>query len=281
MWSKVIEIGRRSPYHYLICHAVDRALYHTGRLGDEMFTFPQDPSALLLTGKEALWQKFDTCIDLGLLNEAENALTIGMEVFGERPLLLERLALVNMAKGNIGAARVLLGALSKVPFWTEQARQRLTQLDSDPDLKNHAEIQRLRAVMLRTDFVRGGGDSLTGLLRENPKNQMACEYYMASLLFSRNADAFLRAFDTLYPGKNPKIPHHYQEALLLFRTLKRQPVDVPGQFIATTMKTKLHEFFQIIQKHGKDTAAARAALKPGYGDTYFYYYFFFAGRGGQ
>ncbi|MEJ2701501.1 MAG: DUF6057 family protein, partial [Sedimentisphaerales bacterium] len=41
MWDKVIEIGRWTPYHYFVCHALDRALYQTGRLGDEMFCFPQ------------------------------------------------------------------------------------------------------------------------------------------------------------------------------------------------------------------------------------------------
>ncbi len=279
-WSAIIEIGRRNPYHYLVCHAVNRALYRTDRLADEMFTFPQHPSALLLTGRESLWHKFDTCIDLGLLNEAENALTISMEMFGERPLLLERLAWVNIAKGNIGAARVLLGALSKVPFWTAQAQDCLARLETDPNLTNDPEIQRLRAVMLRTDFVQGGGDSLMGLLNENADNRMAYEYYMAKLLFARNVDAFLKAFDTFHRAGDSSIPRHYQEALALFRAIKQQPLDVPGQFIATTIKTQLHEFLQVIRRHGKNTAAARAALKPTYGDTYFYY-FFFGGQGGQ
>jgi hypothetical protein len=273
----VIEAGRRVPYHYLVCHAVNRALYHTGRLGDDMFAFPQHPSALLLTGREALWQKFDTCIDLGLLNEAENALTISMELFGERPLLLRRLALVNMAKGNVGAARVLLGALGKVPFWADEAQASLSRLDNDPNLTSDEDVQRLRGVMLRTDFVHGGGDSLTLLLNENPGNHMAYEYYMAALLLSKNVEGFLKAFDALHSVNESKIPRHYQEALLLFRTLRGQPVDVPGQFLARTMKLQLHEFLQAISRYGKDKAAARKALRPSYGDTYFYYYFF----GGQ
>jgi hypothetical protein len=280
MWSKVIEAGRRVPYHYLVCHAVNRALYHTGRLGDDMFAFPQHPSALLLTGREALWQKFDTCIDLGLLNEAENALTISMEMFGERPVLLQRLALVNMAKGNIGAARVLFGALSKAPFWADVARNGLARLDSDPTLTNDPEVQRLRAVMLRTDFVSGGGDSLASLLHENPRNRMAYEYALAALLLVKDVDAFMKAFDMFHLTGESKFPRHHQEALLLFRTLKQQPIDVPGQFIATTVKTQLHEFLQALQRHSKDPAAARAALKPLYGDTYFYYYFFFGSQGG-
>ncbi len=280
MWSKVIEAGRHSPYHYLVCHAVNRALYHTGRLGDDMFAFPQHPSALMLTAREALWQKSDTCIDLGLLNEAENAMTISMEMFGERPLLLQGLALVNMAKGNISTARVLLGALSKVPFWTGTARDCLARLDHDPDLSNDPEIQRLHAVMLHTDFVRGG-DSLASLLNENPRNRMAYEYYMAALLLTKDLDTFVKTFDAFHRlNESLRIPRHFGEALLLSRALKQQPIDVPGQFIATTTKTRLHEFLQAIQRYGKNMAAGRAALKKSYGDSYFYYYFF-GGQGGQ
>ena len=281
MWSKVLEVGRRHPYHYLVCHAVNRALYHTGRLGDDMFSFPQDPTALMLISGESFWQKFDTCIDLGLLNKAENALTISMETFGERPLLLERLALVNMAKGNIGAARALLGALSEVPFWTGRARDCLARLDDDPGLSNDPETQRLRAVMLRTDFVRGG-DSLAWLLNENPRHRMAYEYYMAALLLTKNLDTFVQTFDTFRRlNESLRIPRHFGEALLLSRALKQQPLDVPGQFVPTTTKTRLHEFLQALQRYGQNRAAGRAALKESYGDTYFYYYYFLGGQGGQ
>jgi len=71
MWSKVLDTARHCPPHFLICHALDRALYHTDRLGDEMFAYYQDPKALLLAGRENLWQKVDICTELGLINEAE------------------------------------------------------------------------------------------------------------------------------------------------------------------------------------------------------------------
>ncbi|MBN1360060.1 MAG: hypothetical protein JW993_05690 [Sedimentisphaerales bacterium] len=277
MWSKVIEVGRHSSYHYLICHAVNRALYHTGRLGDEMFSFPQNPEALMLTASEALWQKSDTCIDLGLPNEAENALMICMETFGERPLVLQRLAWVHLAKGNISAARVLLEALSKVPFWTARAQDWLARLDSDPGLRNDPEIERLRAVMLRTDSVRGG-DSLVWLLRENARNRMAYEYRLAALLLAKDLETFVQTFEASRSLYGSEIPRHHREALLLYRTLKQQPIDVPGQSIPRAMMTQLHEFFQVLRQHGRDMAAARAALKPSYGDTYFYY-FFLGGEG--
>ncbi len=275
MWTEVIEIGRRSPYNYLVCHAVNRALYHTERLGDEMFCFPQHPTSLFLTreGMESEWQKFDTCMDLGLVNQAENALNISIETFGERPLLLQRLAVINMAKGNTGSARVFVGALEKVPFWSSISDDYLATLGTDPDLSGDSEIQSLRKVMLRTDYV-GQADTLTLLLTDNPRNRMAYMYGMAWLLLSKNLDVFIQKFNTYHHQNFSTIPRHFQEALLLSRLLKKQPVDVPGQVIAEQTKTQFSEFIRAMQQHGKNLAAARAALKERFGNTYFYYYFF-------
>lgn len=278
-WDQVIEIGRRSPYHYLVCHAVNRALFQTGQLGDAMFDFPQKSEALFLTrpGTEALWQKVDTCMDIGLMNQSENAATISVETFGERPLLLQRLATINMAKGNPSVARVFLRALEKVPFWGPSARDSLARLEKDPNCTDQAEIQQLRRVMLKTDFVRNA-DTLTLLLTENPANRMAYEYGMASLLLSKNLDEFVKIFNRYHPFNATRVPRHYTEALLLWRVLKKQPLDVPGQTIARETKLQLHEFLQALQQKGQSKTATKeglqAALKGTYGNTYYFYFFF-------
>ncbi len=277
-WSKVVEIGRRNPYHYLVCHAVNRALYRMGRLGDEMFAFPQRPEALLLTRQEAYWQKFDTCVDMGLVNQAQDALMICVETYGERPLLLHRLARIHTIKGNISTARVFLGALAKVPFWGRQARADLARLETDPGLSQDAAIQHWRSIMLRHDFVRNA-DTLTLLLTENPANRMAYEYGIASLLLTRNIEQFEQNVEKFRPPGVSGQPRHHTEALLLHRTLKRLPIDAPGQTIPREARVRLHEFFQTLQQHGKNKANAIAALRAPFGDTYYYYYFL-GGQGG-
>jgi len=279
MWSKVLDIGRRSPHHYLISHAIYRALYHTGQLGDSMFSYPPDAKALLLTGKEVLWQKIDTCIDLGLMNEAENALTISVEVFGERPILLERLALVNMVKGNINPARVLLGALAKVPFWRTPAQDYLARIERDPNLSQDEEIQSLRALRLKRDSVKPI-DIITQLLTENKKNRMAYEYGVAWLLLTKNLAGFAQSFNLYHDASAPSIPRHHEEAILLCKTLKQGGVDLRGQSVSQETLNRLAAFTKAIRPYGKDAAAARAALKEDFGDSYFYY-FFLSGSGAQ
>ncbi len=274
MWAQVLELGRRSPYQYTVCHAVDRALCRLDRLGDEMFRFSQQPVALLLTDRSAepIWQKFDTCMDLGLINQAENAMVMCTEIYGERPLLLHRLATVNMIKGNIETARVYLGALAKAPFWRSTARRDLARLEADPDLSEDEPIRRWRGIMLKADSVRDT-DVLSQLLKENPANRTAYQYAMASLLLSRDLDAFVRMFEARHWLSFSRIPRHYEEALLLSRTLKKQPVDVPGQTISPEAKAQLQEFLQAFQQAGREKTATRSAIRKKFGGTYYYYYF--------
>ncbi|MEN6337699.1 MAG: DUF6057 family protein [Phycisphaerales bacterium] len=279
MWSKVLGTAGRCPPHYLICHAVDRALYHTGRLGDDMFGYYQDPKSLLLTGKEALWQKVDTCMELGLINEAENALTISMEMYGEKPLLLERLAKIHVVKGDVETASVYLRALSKVPFWGRWAREELSRLRGDPNAAGDEEIRCLRAARLQKDFVRQT-DFITQLLVENPRNRMAYEYGMAWLLLNKNLAGFVRLFNAYHNGVESRIPRHYEEAILLARSLNAGAVELGTRSVSQESRDRFASFMKAVQPFGRDTAAARKALRNGFGDSY-YYYFCLGGSGGQ
>lgn len=275
MWEQVLDVGRRSPYRYTVCHAVNRALCRLDRLGDEMFHFPQRPEALLLTDRSAepVWQKFDICLDLGLINQAENSLLMCTEIYGQRPLLLHRLATIHKIKGNVATARLYLGALARVPFWGATAHRDLARLQADPDLSEDRQIQHWRGVMLKADSVRDV-DVLTQLLMENPMNRTAYQYVMASLLLAKDLDNFVRIFETRHRLNFSRIPRHYEEALLLSRTLKRQPVDVPGQPISPETKAQLQEFLQAFQQAGREKAAAQSAIRKEFGGTYFYYYYF-------
>lgn len=273
LWSKVLDTARRCGPHYLICHAVDRALYHTGRLGDEMFSYYQDPQALLLSGKEALWQKADTCTELGLLNEAESALSYLLYLFGEKPLLLQRLARINLVKGDVETASVYLNALSKVPFWRRQATEVLAQLRDDPNLAQGEEIQYLRAVRLKQDFVRPA-DVLRLLLGENPKNRMAYEYSMAWFLLTKDLAGFAQMFNTYHNAVESRIPRHYEEAILLSRALNRGAVDLGARSVSQESQNRFASFTQAIQPFGRDLVAARKSLGKSFVDTYYYYFVF-------
>jgi len=278
MWDQVLALGRRSPYQYTVCHAVDRALCHLDRLGDEMFEFPQHPTALLLTDPavEPLWQKFDTCLDLGLVNQAENSLVLCTEIYGERPLLLHRLATINMIKGNLGAARVYLRSLAKVPFWKATADRDLARLDGDPGLSEDPEIRHYRSVMLKEDSVQNI-DTLNVLLTENAANRTAYQYGVAFMLFSKDLNGFARLFNTYHQRNFTRVPRLYEQAIAVAQMVGTWPADAPAPTVSPQAKAQLDEFLQAFR--GASGVAAQTSLRARFGDTYFYYYF--AGRPGE
>lgn len=279
LWSRVLDTARRSPPHYVICHAVNRALYHTDRLGDDMFAYYQDPKALLLAGKEVLWQKVDACTELGLINEAENALTLSLAMYGERPVLLRRLARISLVKDDVETAGVYLNALSKIPFWSRQAREDLVRLQNDPNLAQVEEIQHLRAVRLRKDFV-AQADFISQLLAENPHNRMAYEYGVAWLLLTKDLAGFTRLFNACHNAVESRIPRHYEEAILLAKALNRGTADLGVRSISRESQDRFASFMKALQPFGRDMAAASKSLRKSFGDSY-YYYFFFGGSGVQ
>ena len=116
-----------------------RALYHLGRLNDDLFTFPQqsgvDLLASLSDGLAVCLPLSDTLFELGQINLAEHYAHEAMEVRGERPELLWRLARINLVKERPQAARVYLNLLSQTPFFRGRAARWLGSLDRDPTLR--------------------------------------------------------------------------------------------------------------------------------------------------
>lgn len=271
-WKKVIDIARAVPYNYLICHAANRALFHTSQLGHSMFSLPQDPASLLLSDRPAFWHKARTCMELGLINEAENALCIAIEIYGERPILIDGLATVNIVKGNPNAARVLLGTLARVPFWACKARQRLNQLALDPNLSTDPFIQQLRERMLRRDWVRPT-EPLPRLLEQYPANRMAYEYLMAQFLLTKDLAGLVRTFNQYHWINMDRTPRHYQEALLLAKALDIGSAGMKGYTIETGISETFVSFMRTLASFGSDLDRARRQMKDRFGDTYFYYFY--------
>jgi len=248
-WPEALEVagdleGDGKYPHPCILHTVNRALYHTGRLGRDMFRYPQHPALLLLTdgnipGIYVSWYRFDTLLDLGQVNYAEYHLDHCAEYFGPRPVILRRLAFIHMAKGNIPTARVYLNALARTLFDAGWARGYLELLKSDPALSTDREIQRLRGMMLEKDrpVLPAAYDDGTGfnamermlldLLERNPGNRMACEYLMALYMLNKRLDRVGGHLDRLRQAGFARMPRLYEEALVA-RAWVHKDRDEPG-----------------------------------------------------
>jgi len=279
MWPQVLRAASHDTAYSAI-NAVNRALYHTGRLGDEMFAYPQHPDALLLSGQDQIltyWHKFDTQLDLGLVNMAQKNFTECMEVYGEHPLILKRLALINMVKRNIDAAKIYLRALSKTLFGAGWARHYLAILEADPELSTDKRIGQLRSVAMKKDhstvFIPPELAYLT-LLQENGKNKMAFEYLMASYMLAKQVDKVAANFKRISEFGDKEFPRHYQEAICIYAYSTRKPVYLEGRSLDPQVQRRIEGFSRVFNGFGKNKQAAVGPLARDYGGTYFFYHLY-------
>jgi hypothetical protein len=277
MWPEVLAAGRAGRADPFVLHAVNRALYHTGQLGESMFAWPQEPTCLCLADPRypwAYWPNWAVHLELGFINHAENALMECLAALGDRPMILQQLALINMVKGNIGTARVYLGVLRTTLFHRGWARHYLDLLERGPDLATDADVQALRQVALEKDYPWldvSEEDMLLCLLEKNSKNRMAFEYLMASYLLHRQLTRFVKHLEEL-PGRGYQtLPRHYEEAILVYAATARTTVRLSGYPPRDEARAQMEHFVGVLRRHGGDRQAARAELARDYGDSYAFY----------
>jgi len=183
----------------------------------------------------------DVNLRLGLVNEAEHEACEALEAFGERPVILKRLALVSIVKGRIEAAKIYLNALSRFARHRAYAQDALSRLLDDPLWSSDSEVQHIRSVM--PEGVPGMlslhvEDRLHELLRTNRRNRMAFEYLMAYYLLNLRLDDLVRELGRLTDFDYDGLPRHYEEAILIHESLSREKVELGGKAISLqTRKT--------------------------------------------
>lgn len=290
MWSRVLDKARELPHQhfrgFLIGYDVNRALYHTGRLPDEMFFCPQRPGGLLITPLDMVgdWGTFseplmkfsDILFELGRINESEHMAQEAFELVGARPRVVQRLALARIIKGQPESARVFLRALSADLLYGSWARDILRRLQTDPLLSTDREVQRVRSLMPLQDSAFGASVEmlLEELLERDKRNPMAFEYLMGYYLVTRNLEGIVRNIGRLDDFDYEGIPRHYEEALVIYLKSTGKEVDLRGRSVSWPTLRRHAEFSQVFDHHRDSKREASRALAKDYWNTYYYYYWF-------
>ena len=278
MWPEVIEAAGKNPGHFLIIHAVDRALYHTDRLGYDLIKYHRNypsPDVMLLSSRHhdlEFWKKANFYFDLGLINKSERHFVESLLHFGEHPLIIQRLALVYIIKGKHDTARIYLKKLAKTIFYTDWANDYLARLESDHDLSSDVNIISLRKLIMNKDYLSVNiEEQLLGLL-EDKKNRMAFEYMMSSYLLKKRCDKIV---ENLYRLKNyqySEIPKLFQEAVIVYKYLTKNKVDLHGYKISQTTLQRFMDFLGAEKIYDGNKELAFKKLSKSYGDSFFLYY---------
>src|SRR4030042_1821497 len=205
------------------------------------------------------WQIFDVFLDIGVVNMAENALTECLEGIGDRPMVLQRLALINMVKGDLGAAKVYPGTLSKTLFNADWAKHYLNLMENDPDLSSDKYIQHLRSLCLDKDcfiYALFKEKTLLWLLERNSQNRMAFEYLMAWYMLNKQLGKLVQNFERLQDLGYREVPTHYEEAALIYVYGTGKPIQLNGYLSNPQKRQEIEDFSRLINSYGRDKKAA-------------------------
>jgi len=278
-WEKVLELADKQPGQLLAMQARNQALYHLGRFADEMFNYLQHPDGLMLSHvafAKSYWHKYDLYIDLGLIGQADEVLTESMVAFGDNPFILKKLAMVNMISGKNHTARVYLGALQKRLFFRRWAGEYLAKLDSDPELTNDEEIQRLRTLMPKENkgqFLATPEMQLKAQIENAKKNKMAFEYLLALYMLRGELWNVVDVAGRMEEYDYEKIPVVFEEVILLNNKHNKKKISLKRLKIRDETKRRFDEFMAVTVQY-RTKSAAQSTLASKFKNTYLYYHFY-------
>jgi len=287
MWNQILYHAQQNPltfYPLFYNHCVNRALYHTGRLGYEMFRYPQKQGSLLPPMDHENFRDFigvDFFLEFGHINLAEKKAYETLEAFGRHPRVLKNLALINIAKDQTETARIFLRVLRKDLIYGREAKNLLNCLEKDPQLSDNKEIQHLHSVAMTKDkdhpiFPEHEAEILIlHVLEGNRHNRMAFEYLMSFYMQTGELKKFANNIMRLDDFDYSKIPRHYEEAILIYEMITGETVDLRGRFISDEAKRQFNEFGKSYTLVRKNRGLGLDNLRARFGETFYFYYIFY------
>jgi hypothetical protein len=200
---------------------IHHALGQTGRLCDELFAYPLQRGTELLStprdGLEICLPLSDLLLHLGHVNLAERYAHEALEIQGERPAILRRLARINVLKDRPRAARVFLNHLANIPGQRRGANDQLRALAVDPQLSEDEHLARLRAVQVKVSRSEVQFPTRVVLELANPagsSNRMAFEFLVADYLLTGQDQEILRSLSRFRELGYTMLPRHVEEAVI-------------------------------------------------------------------
>lgn len=283
-WDDILELGRRLPKgksNVFVNHDILRALYHTGRLPYDMFTFPLNPHALLLTHEKresdlALYKLSDAFLELGHANMAQKLASELLATKHHLGSVLETLGQISLVKGQPDTARVYLNALKGDPIRQETAESWLLDLDRGLSPDRAARIERIRSCMPDDPLAVAGPEpleqTLAGLLEQNPRNKMALEYLMACYLLTGKVDKITENLHRLDDLGYRAIPTLYEEAVLIHYVSQKPKPDL-GRIKISAETIKRYQRFVHIRgaMTSQNQRETLSQLISEFGTSYFFY----------
>jgi hypothetical protein len=279
-WDKIIELAAKTTlYDNLTIFMINRAYCHKNLLLSRFFSIPQELKldGLILSREYSValpLLKSDLYMDLGHLNQANHWAHEGLSTKGEIPLILRRLAEVNMAKGEIEAARMFLLKLKNTLWQKKWAESCLASIEEDATLANLSEIQAMRRLILNESFICRGSMlqlDLENILDQGKGTRMTYEYLMLYYLMEKNFKKFLVYLKSIDRFSYKSMPKIFSEAFVVYLASTKQNVKQFEEVIDPAIIIRFNEFQSVLKSVSQNVYGMRNQLFQKFGDTYWYY----------
>jgi hypothetical protein len=278
-WNELLNISRgMEEYTVHIIFNVNRALYHTGQLLDNLFCYPQIVGADVLflenVPRPIAIANSDLYFDLGHVRAAQVMAYEGHTKFGYNPRMLKRIITTNIILEENDIAKKFLNILNKSILHKKWVKHYRNYLLDKSLIKSDGLIQSKRKLIPKVDFFiavdRHADRDLIRLLKENENNKMAFEYLMAYYLLDYNLEDLLKHLDEFKKLGYRKYPRHIEEAILLIKFVDPSK-NIALDYGINQQTAEQFNQFNIILSKLKNKVEAEKFLGREFYDTYWYY----------
>jgi hypothetical protein len=278
-WDDVLKQSRRYPgSNRLVMYYSNLALYKTGRLADDFFTYPQSGTS----GLWLSWQRNETApffggeifYELAYNNEAFRWAFEAMEAKGPNPRCLKRLAITSIVNGDNELAKKYLHFLEETLMYRNWARHYMAFVNDPSLVEKDGNMRWRRSMLIQHDFISDINEydpGLVNLLENHPENRMAFEYRMLTLLLHKDLPAFTAQIGRLKELGYSRIPGLFEEAVLLYAGMNREFQLPDGFVISAETRDRFRSYATVFTANRQSIPLAEAALRRNFGHTFWYY----------
>lgn len=272
-WNQVLQIARdgdQEPTRAQVC-LTRLALFKTGRMGDELFTYPEGAAAYEAPQNQWLRLMIGPLLyyHYGKTGFAYRWAMEDLVEYGERPAYLRYLHSVARLNGEDALAQRYERSLARTLFYKDACE------------REEQEAAAIKPLLNYTDQLDGDNGLVefyllnSFALSEGGSREMV-ELSLMDGLITKNLTGFWPRFMALLPTWQGHIPTHYQEAALMLTQLQG---GLPLRDLSMIDPAIQQRFQRLVEASARmgDNAANAAALRPEFGNTYWYYYFFVEG----
>ena len=237
-WQKVLKAGKAHDFgqvNPLAIYFTNIALSESGELSSRMFHYNQIGTVGLFVPWSMQYfmpmYNGELYYHLGIIQEAEHSAYESMIAtwcgYGSKNL--RRLLNVAMLKRDHAGFEKYITLFEKSPVyanWAKEQRGYFDLLMSDTLYEIPQTPEKLEHSNFIIDY-NFPENNLMQILKDNPHNNKIFEYLAAAILLAKDVKTFLYIFNEYYPRmQHDSIPRHYEEALLICRSLLKNEADL-------------------------------------------------------